>query len=281
MSRRPLPDHGTISRYKYHRCRCLTCCNGWREYAANVRRQQAYGRWEPLVDPAPVRAHVEALQAAGLGMHRIAVLAGVAHSTISRLLYGKGGRAPQQKMQRTKAERILAVQADSTVFAAGAFVDAAGTRRRIQALVALGWTHKALAPYLGVNSAYVGDLATNGNVTSRHARTVAAVYDRLWDADPLQHGVTPAAVKRSRNLANKNGWPPPLAWDDDSIDDPAAKPQLGTGRRRRGDTAAEIAWLVESGETDTGVIAARVGISEDAVRRSMSRDRERGMELAS
>ncbi|NUQ95350.1 MAG: LacI family DNA-binding transcriptional regulator [Streptomyces sp.] len=221
---RPLPAHGTLSRYKYHRCRCLTCCDGWRDYSRNTRRQQAYGRWEPLVDPAPVRAHVEALQAAGLGLHRIAELAGVAQSTVSRLLYGKNGRPPQQKMQRAKAERILAVQVCPDAHANGAMIDATGSRRRIQALVALGWTHRALAPHIGVHPMYVGDFTTNTLVTAVHARTVAAVYNQLWNKDPLQHGVTKGGAKRSRNLAARRGWPPPLAWDDETIDDPTAEP---------------------------------------------------------
>lgn len=228
---RPLPAHGTVSRYKYHRCRCLTCCDGWRDYSRNTRRQQAYGRWEPLIDPAPVRAHVEALQAAGLGLHRIAELAGVAQSTVSRLVYGKSGRPPQKAMQRAKADRILAVQVGPGAHADGAMIDATGTRRRIQALVAVGWTHKVLAPHLGVNPLYVGDFTTNTLVTAAHARTVAAVYDRLWNKDPLQHGVTNGGAKRSRNLAVRRGWPPPLAWDDETIDDPAAGPDLSPPER--------------------------------------------------
>ena len=281
MTRRPLPAHGSISRYKYHRCRCLTCCDGWRDYSANIRRQQAYGRWEPLIDAAPVRVHVEHLQASGLGIFRIAELAGVAQSTVSRLLYGKGDRLPQTQMQRAKAERILAVQADTSSLASGAFVDATGTRRRIQALVAVGFTHKAIAPHIGVHAHYVGDLAANRVVTSRHARAVTAAYDRLWNADPLAHGVTPAAVKRSRNLAAREGWPPPLAWDDDHIDDPACRPELGAASRRPDDTAADVAWLVHTGESDLSVIAARAGVCEDTVRRVLQRSRDRDVELAS
>jgi hypothetical protein len=283
MSRRILPPHGHISRYKHHGCKCLTCMDGWRDYSANVRRQQAYGRWQPMVDADLIRAHVNTLREAGLGIRRIAELADVAQSTISRLLYGKCGRPPQKQMQRAKANRILAIQPDSAAVADGAFVDPTGTRRRIQALVARGFTNHVIAEHLGTHPLYVGDLTTNANVTARHARAVTAVYDRLWDADPLQLGVTPRGAARSRNLAERNGWPPPAAWDDDAIDDPAARPHLGDDRRRIGQTQAEIEWLLAAGETDVDVIAARVGVAPDSVRRSMSRAARKadGMELAS
>lgn len=271
-----LPPHGHISRYKYHRCRCLPCMDAWRDYAANVRRQQAYGTWRPLVDADPIRAHVRGLQAEGVGIARIAHLAGVTHSTISRLLYSRGGKPPLKTMRRANAERILAIRPTLAAHADGSTVDATGTRRRIQALIAIGFTHKALAPHLGVHPMYVGNLVQQSTVTARHARSATRVYDLLWNADPAEHGVRPSSVARSRNLAARNGWPPPLAWDDDTIDDPAAVPDTGADQQRKGDTEAEIAWLLRSGETSIEVIAARVGIEEDSVRTAIGRARRRG-----
>ncbi|KAB7850185.1 hypothetical protein [Streptomyces mobaraensis] len=266
-----LPPHGHISRYKYHGCKCLTCMDGWRDYNRTVRRQQAYGRWEPTVDADVVRAHLAVLREAGLGIGRIAQLAGVTRSTVGRLWHGVKGSPPRRRVQQRTARGILAVRPDLAVFADGAHVDATGTRRRLQALVAVGWTHRALAPHLGVDELYVGDLARQALVTARHARTVIKVYDLLWDADPLQHGVSAQSVTRSQALARREGWSAPMAWDDDEIDDPAAQPDVGSGRRRSGDTRAEIKWLMAAGETDTDVIAARLGVSSGAVQRSLAR----------
>lgn len=52
------------------------------------------------------------------------------------------------------------------------------------------------------------------------AADVAAVYDRLSMIVPDWHRYR----TRTRNAALARGWLPPLAWDDDTIDDPTAEP---------------------------------------------------------
>jgi hypothetical protein len=53
------------------------------------------------------------------------------------------------------------------------------------------------------------------------------VYDQLWDKEP------PRGTRYERSnataasrWAKSNGWVPPLAWDDDTIDNPDAIPQV-------------------------------------------------------
>lgn len=98
-------------------------------------------------------------------------------------------------------------------------VDSTGTRRRIQALHAIGWTWAALAPELGITRSGVGLLAGNRNPTSyaSTAQRVAEVYERLCMVAPVGSG-----AKRARTNAARQGWLPPLAWDD--IDNPDEKP---------------------------------------------------------
>lgn len=278
MTRRSLPDHGTLSRYKRHGCKCLTCMNRWRDYKAHVARQTAYGRWQPLVDAEPVRAHVRQLMAAGIGIARIAELAGVSQPTIGHLLYTKGEQAPTRRMQRAKAAAVLAVRPTRDALADGAQIDATGTRRRLQALIAMGWTQGAIARHLGMHPRPVSTLVHTRKVTASTARRITAAYDQLWNADPLKHGVTAQAAARSRNEATRKGWPGPLAWDDATIDDPAATPDLGDTRNRPGVTRAEIEWLLAAGETDLAVIAARVGVKEDAVEKALERAKAKAAE---
>ncbi|RLU79260.1 hypothetical protein CTZ27_37080 [Streptomyces griseocarneus] len=251
--------------------------DGWRDYNRRMRRQQAYGRWQALVDAGPVRDHVNLLRASGLGNRRIAELAGITPSVLSRLLYSMSGKPPLTKVQRSTADKLLAIRPSPALLADNALVDATGTRRRIQALTARGWTHRALAPHLDVDPLFVGDLTRQDHVTARHARSVAAVYNQLWDADPTAHGVLRHSAQRARNLAARHGWPPPMAWDDDTIDDPSAHPDTGEARRPRGETQDEIQWLLAAGETDFAVIAARVGVSEHAVLRSLARYRAKAV----
>lgn len=95
-----------------------------------------------------------------------------------------------------------------------------GTRRRLHALTAVGWSAHALAERLGVTQGVVAALSTR---TKRvHPSTAAAVrrlYDDLWDQTPPAAG-----SERARRYAAAQGWPPPMAWDDDDLDDPAATP---------------------------------------------------------
>ena len=57
--------------------------------------------------------------------------------------------------------------------------------------------------------------------TERAARTL---YERLWNTDPREHGVSLHSYNRARRHAATHGWAPPAAWDDDRLDDPAAHP---------------------------------------------------------
>lgn len=269
---RPLPPHGHISRYKYHGCRCLTCHNGWRDYARDRSRQKAYGTWKPLVDAGPVRSHIQTLRSAGIGWIRLAELTGMSTASLKAIVCGRSGKTPVKRVRAATAEKVLAVRPEPVAQCAdGALVDATGTRRRIQALAAVGFTFTSLAPHLSTNRLYVGDIAVADLVMARTARRTAEVYDRLWDADPLQHGATVGGVSRARRLAAREGWPPPLAWDDDTIDDPAAVPDMGQQSRRCGDTADEIAWLLETGERDPEVIGRRLGLETGSVKRTIER----------
>ncbi len=100
-----------------------------------------------------------------------------------------------------------------------AHVPGVGTARRLQALAALGYPWVALAPRLHVSPTRVRQLAdvVDGVVHRDTAAKVSAVFTEL--------AATPGPSKYARTVAARNGWVPPLAWDD--IDDPAAEPCLG------------------------------------------------------
>lgn len=59
------------------------------------------------------------------------------------------------------------------------------------------------------------------------AERVRTLYDQIWNVPPPSGTqYERSASKRARTLANRNGWPPPLAWDDDEIDDPTMGPHF-------------------------------------------------------
>lgn len=97
-------------------------------------------------------------------------------------------------------------------------IDGTGTRRRLRALVALGWSFIELDAEMGRKVTYCSCLNRSARPVLRAtADEVAALYDRL--------SMTPRvgwSAERQRRMASSRGWPPPLAWDD--IDNPDETP---------------------------------------------------------
>ncbi len=204
-------EHGTRSRYA-RGCRCESCRESNRTYE---RRRNVYG-WSERVasdwcDAAPVREHIMHLRANGMGKRRIAEVAGVHQSVIDVIIYGKHG-SPATRILRRNADKVLAVTYDP---APGSVVDPTGTVRRIRALQAIGWTLAEIASRIGWATNNLGTLTSGYRACNAEtAAKIRAVYDEL--------SMTPGPSARSRYWAQKRGWLPPLAWNDDDIDDPAA-----------------------------------------------------------
>ncbi len=217
--------HGTQAAYVHDRCRCRDCRDAAARYNARASRLAAYGRWRPFVDAAPAREHVRLLRDAGLGLARIARLAGVPYSTLSRLVHGgPRGKSPSRRVRPATEQRILAVSPDLAMLGSAAVVDATGTRRRLQALVWLGYSQARLAAELGMHRHNVSKVLGRDRVHAATARDVRAAYDRLGNAPPAAD--TPGqrkSVTRAHGLARARGWAPPLAWDN--IDDPDEAPK--------------------------------------------------------
>lgn len=137
-------------------------------------------------------------------------------------------------------------------------VPALGTQRRIQALVALGWTMQELDNHLGRSQGYLHNVLRNDRVHTATAALVSGLYDRLCMVVP--QGV-PGVRTRQRNRARARGWAPPLAWDD--IDDPTERPQLRhDGPRRRVDVDPVVVERLLAGERVPCTHAERVAVVE-------------------
>jgi hypothetical protein len=126
-------------------------------------------------------------------------------------------------------------------------VPAVGTQRRLRALFALGWSYEDMGSRLGIRKARVSHLVNETPKRGVYLRTrdkVAALYDELSMTIPQgwEH-------ERIRRWAAKRGFAPPLAWDDDRIDDPAARPARGRAKGGTGDyDEAVVCRLVEGAE---------------------------------
>jgi plasmid maintenance system antidote protein VapI len=223
------PDHkhdASSTCYTSHECRCGDCREARRVRGVALRKAHAYGRFvDPLVDAAPVQAHIQMLRDFGLGDSRIAELAGVDPTGVRVLIYGrqaKGDRRYGQIPKRTtrdKAEKILALRPDVSMLAPGAQFSARGAQRRLQALTAIGWPLMYLANALGVARPTLDGVMHNRKITARRHREIAALFDELW-ATPFRPVDLAGRRARSRalTLARSNRWLPPMAWDDIDTD---------------------------------------------------------------
>ncbi|MFF2852615.1 hypothetical protein ACFVT5_40940 [Streptomyces sp. NPDC058001] len=220
---KPLPPHGTLSRHKYHKCKCHECVDNYRAYQRNRHRKQGYGTWQPLVDAEPIRQHLLRLREQGIAFTRVAEIAGLHPPTVGAFLYGLGPKRPRKKRATPEiAAKILAVTAET---ATPNIVNSTGTRRRIQALAVNGWPMKALGPHIGVNPATVCRLALQARVFRATAEAVAACYLKLAGENPEAHGISASVAERSRRHAAREGWHDPLWWEDmGRIDDPDFDP---------------------------------------------------------
>lgn len=271
--------HGTHATYVLDACRCLPCSSANSAYEKRRARLHAYGRFNDWTDAAPVRTHIEQLLDAGVGLKRIAAVSGCSHGTLSKLIYGGRGRPPSRRVHVRTAGRLLTVTTEQ--HAPGARVPALGSSRRVQALIAIGYSASAIATRLGIhrsNFTYV--LYGRRDITVRTRDAIAALYAELEHTPAV--GTDPGtrcSITVARNMAARNGWPVPAAWDD--IDDPAETPHADAAGADADQAppppttelecfAEDVEWLADSGLTITE-ITGRLKVTEAAAERRLRR----------
>lgn len=226
--------HATSSTcYSVHACRCDDCTAEHTRREAARTKAKAYGRWQsPYVSADPVRAHVERLRAQGMGLRTIAQRSGISLTSIAALVRGRQGGADDprsgqqlQRVLRRNADRILALEATPHTLAAHALTPSRGAHRRIQALVARGWSIAKLADALSMGRSNLCTVLHAEHITLAMHDRISTLYDRLWNiAPPRQAARDAASYTRARNFAEAHGWLPPLAWDDIDADDEPPTP---------------------------------------------------------
>jgi len=238
-------------------------------YEQRRTRDTAYGRWRTMFVPAePIRAHIAKLIADGMSKRDICAQAGVSRTMLRSLLVGRPGRGevkPSSKVAISTAEKLMRVTFQPSRLPAGTGIDAWGTTRRLRALVAIGYTQSELCRRLGWLDSNGTRLFTGKAVTVRKATAekVAALYDEL--------AMLPGASQRARNHAARKRWAPPLAWDDDLIDDPNGRPDFGPAATRKTIPFPEQYQEMRDLGFSNTEIAARLGIQMDSLLRQLMR----------
>lgn len=245
----PEHKHGQVSTcYIQHKCRCDECREAGNARERRRAKARAYGRdYTGLVDSSEAREHVLWLMSQGMGWKRLAEVSGVGKTAVASLIYGrKGANSDPRKgelvkrIPRTKADALLAVQPTLENLSDGALIDSRGTRRRIQALVAMGWSLSKIAVLAGIEPTNMSIVLNGTQCTAKRARIIAAIYEELWDQmPPRDEWHDKAAYSRARGMAKQKGWLPPLAWDDIDLDDSPAEGEFLTDKNGKNWTSVE------------------------------------------
>jgi hypothetical protein len=274
-------QHGTYAAYVLDGCRCLPCNQARSKWERDTTRAKAYGRWNGYVPAERARDHVRSLMDQGMGLKRIVEVSGVAQGVMWKLVYGKtrpdGTRNPSARIRPETEQRLLATKLD---LAGGVKVPFVGTRRRLQALVATGWSIGQISARTGLDRQRLDGAINGRDIVQSTADAVNAAYDELWNQAPPQSNQRERiAVSRSRKRAALNGWAPPMAWDDDSIDDPNATPDLGEQRNAPGRKRIhleDVEFLVDNGHT-LRQIAHRLNVQKSAIEHACARSDRRDL----
>ncbi|MBO0676885.1 hypothetical protein JRC04_05370 [Mycolicibacterium sp. S2-37] len=202
-------------------------------------------------DAKPVAEYIAQLSEAGIGSVRLAKLSGITVDTILRI-------KKQKRVLSDTARYIFAVPLPSSPHAQasdGRLIPSIGTQRRLQALQRHGYSLRWLSQQCTLTEDVLSRINRRAWITAKSARTVEELFRK--------YQLTFGGDVRAANRAARRGWAPPLAWDEDSLDDPEAEPFIG--RRKYGDWLHSYYELREMGIEDDPLIAERLGIKLDTM----------------
>ncbi|NUP46178.1 MAG: hypothetical protein HOW97_02520 [Catenulispora sp.] len=138
----------------------------------------------------------------------------------------------------------------------GLYIDATGTRRRVQALQAIGRSQQFIAEAANTTQHRINVITLGApRVRQKVADKIAAAYEQLAHQPVPDNHFT----RRVRRHAAAQGWHGPDFWDDvDRIDDPDFNPDATIPRARQ--VAEDARWLLDGG-LHRDHIAQRLGVS--------------------
>ena len=163
----------------------------------------------------------------------------------------------------------------------------AGAQRRVRALMACSWPLEETVRQSGIDTASLERLLAQRKAAPGQVRQIAEVYELLWDQLPplgiaAQRQAADAALARAR----RSRWAPPMAWDDDVLDDPAGCPAPGwrprrSSQYRSADLAEDARFIREHGGyrlASSTQIATRLGVRISRVDKDCRRAGGAGLE---
>jgi hypothetical protein len=215
--------HGrTVTCYKTHGCRCKPCKVRVAKDERSRYRAKQNGTYRAMTTPDRAREHINMLHSKGMSQLGLSRVTGLAPATLKDIREGDVAT-----ILHSTERAILATKPRVSVRAGGR-VDSTGSRRRLQALMVIGYTTIELSAMLGMSRAGASRIMHSTAVTKDNADAVSKLFERLVLIPAPE---TPDA-KRARTWASRNRYVSAFAWDN--IDDPNENPVTTLERCRIG-----------------------------------------------
>lgn len=200
-------------------------------YERRRASRRSCGTWGARYVPAgPARARL----AVFLDVYRVSLataagLSGLSPATLSALHYPQHPRFSGW-VHITTQSAVFGMRFALDRISAEALVTSVGTARRLEALAVLGWAWPLLDQRLDLPRQTLMFRRARPRIRAGYAREVRDLYEQL----SMRPGPSAHAARR----ATAKGWLPPLAWDDEDLDDPRItappsslfRPQRGSRR---------------------------------------------------
>lgn len=279
-------EHGDYLMYVIHKCRCAPCSEAKQEYQAAYKHLSRIGKFTGGRMPVePVQERIQELLDDGISMKYLASQVGIDKSHVERIYHGVLAFTPRPGGNESLKRKSVSPENYKKImgYRPPAYLDredfqripAAGTARRLQALMRLGWPVSYIAEELGVSSSRVAGIMRAEKVQAGTARKVRDIYEAHWDQVPEPVArFDKQAVTKTIRTAERRGYQPPMFWDDDRIDDPTytpVVPEIGDRRAvKRELFIQEVEHLASTGER-LEAIAQRFDMSPGAVEKRLCR----------
>jgi hypothetical protein len=182
-----------------------------RGYCETHYRQRLHTGRYGYRDATKVKQHLGELRALGWTYEQIAAAAGVSTWVPHKLVTGR-----QDRLLHESETALLAVPA--VLRASYRPTSPVGTYRRVEALQWLGWPMAHIAERVGLKPYTLTTMRYHGKAVSyRVALAVKELYGELSHL--------PGPSKQTATKAKARDCAPPMAWDDETIDNPTARPR--------------------------------------------------------
>lgn len=275
---REAPHHRNLTCYTDYQCRLPECVERYRIRDRDRYHAIANGTWQPLLEAAPIREHLLELHTAGITIYRVSQLTGLTYKSVRAFTqHDYGNVAPRRhRVTREVAAKILAINLEEHT---PGTVSPVGSRRRFQALVAIGWPTFHTAVRADIHPSNRNSMFRFPVIRAVTAQRIAAVYDDMRHQAPAKYGIAATSIKRAKLQAEREHWAPPAYWDETGgIDDPEFQPQYGITRRLI--VAQDANWIMRTVGLGRGATAERLGVSRAYIDHAFRDHPEYAVEVA-